>query len=148
MPPHWRKFKITKGSSISRFIADFSSRLRQLEAISTGSAGQGVWLGGLFQPEAYVTATRQTVAHQKGWSLEQLVLDVRLEEADGNEGFVIEGKLIGVLVSILSRKLILRSETRRRHLDRWTITARRWSPYRSGWLDSGLAKSRISQEAI
>jgi dynein heavy chain 1 len=94
VPSHWRKFKVVRGSSISRFITDLSLRLKQLEAIANGSSGKGVWLGGLFQPEAYVTATRQTVAHQKGWSLEQLVLDLRLEEEDNSEGFVIDGKPI------------------------------------------------------
>ena len=69
-------------------------RLQQLENIATGSSGKGVWLGGLFQPEAYVTATRQTVAHQNGWSLEQLVLDLRVEEVNEREGFVIEGEPI------------------------------------------------------
>jgi dynein heavy chain 1 len=46
----------------------------------------------LFQPEAYVTATRQAVAHQKGWSLEQLVLSVDIEETGGAESFVIDGE--------------------------------------------------------
>lgn len=35
-----------------------------------------VWLGGLFIPEAYITATRQYVAQANGWSLEELYLDV------------------------------------------------------------------------
>lgn len=35
-----------------------------------------VWLGGLFIPEAYITATRQYVAQANSWSLEELYLDV------------------------------------------------------------------------
>jgi dynein heavy chain 1 len=35
-----------------------------------------VWLGGLFIPEAYITATRQYVAQANSWSLEELHLDV------------------------------------------------------------------------
>ena len=35
-----------------------------------------VWLGGLFIPEAYITATRQFVAQANNWSLEELYLDV------------------------------------------------------------------------
>lgn len=34
-----------------------------------------VWLGGLFIPEAYITATRQYVAQANSWSLEELYLD-------------------------------------------------------------------------
>lgn len=68
-----------------------SLRLAQLERISNGTQTTGVWLGGLFQPEAYITATRQTVAHAKGWSLEQLVLELDVEEYS-DEGFGIDGK--------------------------------------------------------
>ena len=35
-----------------------------------------IWLGGLFTPEAYITATRQYVAQANNWSLEELYLDV------------------------------------------------------------------------
>ena len=37
-----------------------------------------VWLGGLFTPEAYITATRQFVAQANSWSLEELYLDVHV----------------------------------------------------------------------
>lgn len=43
-----------------------------------------VWLGGLFSPEAYITATRQTVAHANSWALEQLVLNVSVADEKGN----------------------------------------------------------------
>ena len=35
-----------------------------------------LWLGGLFIPEAYITATRQYVAQANSWSLEELCLQV------------------------------------------------------------------------
>lgn len=35
-----------------------------------------VWLGGLLNPEAYITATRQCVAQANSWSLEELHLQV------------------------------------------------------------------------
>jgi len=35
-----------------------------------------VWLGGLFAPEAYITATRQCVAQANLWPLEELYLEV------------------------------------------------------------------------
>ena len=37
---------------------------------------QDVWLGGLFSPEAYITATRQFVAQVNSWSLEELYMQV------------------------------------------------------------------------
>jgi len=35
-----------------------------------------LWLGGMFIPEAYITATRQYVAQANSWSLEELGLQV------------------------------------------------------------------------
>lgn len=37
-----------------------------------------VCLGGLFVPEAYITATRQYVAQANSWSLEELCLEVNV----------------------------------------------------------------------
>lgn len=44
-----------------------------------------VWLGGLFNPEAYITATRQFVAQANGWSLEELNLAVTIEDGSGKQ---------------------------------------------------------------
>ena len=37
-----------------------------------------MWLGGLFAPEAYITATRQCVAQANLWPLEELYLEVKI----------------------------------------------------------------------
>lgn len=79
------------GTSVSTFISSLVQRLSQLEKIASGSAQNSVWLGGFFQPEAYVTATRQAVAHHKGWSLEQLELGLEVDIIR-QEGFKIEGE--------------------------------------------------------
>lgn len=79
------------GASVSAFISSTVLRLAQLQRISSGEQHSGVWLGGFFQPEAYVTATRQAVAHAKGWSLEQLVLGLDIEEVT-SEGFKVDGE--------------------------------------------------------
>jgi len=50
-----------------------------------------VWLGGLFFPEAYVTATRQSVAHKKKWSLETLTLRLDLERVNDPSAFIVDG---------------------------------------------------------
>ncbi len=39
-------------------------------------------MGGLFNPEAYITATRQFVAQANGWSLEELMLEVLISDSD------------------------------------------------------------------
>lgn len=78
-------------------MSDLASRLAQLEMSLSSSVvaqSQGIWLGGLFQPDAYITATRQAVAHQKGWSLEELVLCLDVgEESKSSEAFTIKGEL-------------------------------------------------------
>lgn len=86
-------FKIPKNTSLAQYIINLSARLAQLEELAKGTdKRQGVWLGGLFQPEAYITATRQTVAHKNGWSLEQLSLSLALKQSSDADDFSIEGK--------------------------------------------------------
>ncbi|XP_063691746.1 cytoplasmic dynein 1 heavy chain 1-like isoform X1 [Bolinopsis microptera] len=62
-----------------------------------------VWLGGLFSQEAYFTATRQSVAQCKGYSLEELKLQVSVHNAPvelDNSSFGISGlKLMGAMHS-------------------------------------------------
>ena len=67
--------------SVSEWIPDFARRLEQLDSLSEKDnlADVDVWLGGLFFPEAYITATRQAVAHRKKWSLETLHLRLNIE---------------------------------------------------------------------
>lgn len=55
-----------------------------------------VWLGGLMNPEAYVTATRQCIAQANSWSLEELELDVTiadLNQTPDDGSFIVTGKL-------------------------------------------------------
>ena len=50
--------------------------MRSLCVFFSRSKTVHIWLGGLFTPEAYITATRQYVAQVNNWSLEELYLDV------------------------------------------------------------------------
>ncbi|KAK6191509.1 hypothetical protein SNE40_003176 [Patella caerulea] len=86
IPTTWRRYTVPAGLTVIQWITDFSERIKQLQVIvqATQSGGAkelkniNVWLGGLFIPEAYITATRQYVAQANGWSLEELHLDVRV----------------------------------------------------------------------
>lgn len=58
-----------------------------------------VWLGGLLNPEAYITATRQCVAQANSWPLEELHLDVTITDSNDTAAipgdcFAVVGKLI------------------------------------------------------
>ena len=53
---------------------------------------EGIWMGGLLYPEAFMTASRQQVAQVNEWSLEDLnlVIEIGQQQADKNE-FIITG---------------------------------------------------------
>ncbi|XP_045114160.1 dynein heavy chain, cytoplasmic-like isoform X3 [Portunus trituberculatus] len=110
IPDQWKAYTVPRGATVIQWITDFSQRVKQLQEISQQVAQFGagelknvtVWLGGLFNPEAYVTATRQCVAQANSWSLEELMLEVSIADAEGQitaaGGFSIKGlKLQGAV---------------------------------------------------
>lgn len=90
VPKAWKVYKIPDGLSVSQWVVDLAQRLQQFEGLAQlvlqgkDLRSARVWMGGLFVPEAFVTATRQAVAQAHGWSLEklQLSLDVRKDKDD------------------------------------------------------------------
>lgn len=82
VPKPWNKYKVPNGLNVGHWVADFGARVTQLQTfVDLVTSGQDlhkarVWLGGLFNPEAFVTATRQAVAQANGWSLERLQLNL------------------------------------------------------------------------
>ncbi|XP_071963522.1 cytoplasmic dynein 1 heavy chain 1-like [Antedon mediterranea] len=84
IPTNWNKYKAPVGLTVIQWVGDFSERIKQLQRISTATSQGGakelknlqVWLGGMFIPEAYITATRQFVAQANSWSLEELQMEV------------------------------------------------------------------------
>ncbi|XP_044735865.1 dynein heavy chain, cytoplasmic isoform X10 [Chrysoperla carnea] len=91
LPSNWRRYTVPSGCTVIQWITDFSQRIKQLQEVSQLVSQYGakeiqsyhVWLGGLLNPEAYVTATRQCIAQANSWSLEELHLDVTI--ADSNQ---------------------------------------------------------------
>ncbi|KAN0138520.1 Dynein heavy chain and region D6 of dynein motor domain containing protein [Lactarius tabidus] len=96
IPDHWRRYKVKKTMSVSEWIPDFSRRLAQLDSLADvdNLANVEVWLGGLFFPEAYITATRQAVAHRKKWSLETLYLRLDIERVNDPSAFIVDGLVL------------------------------------------------------
>lgn len=88
IPAGWQRYKVPTGCTVIQWITDFSNRVQQLQKVSYCVSNSGakelqsfpVWLGGLLNPEAYITATRQCVAQANSWSLEELVLEVVITE--------------------------------------------------------------------
>lgn len=102
IPNTWRRYIIPKDISVIQWIMDFSERVKQLQKIGEAVAQGGnaalkslnLWLGGLFIPEAYITATRQYVAQANSWSLEELCLQVTVP--DGKEQVKLDTCSFGV----------------------------------------------------
>ncbi|XP_032633296.1 cytoplasmic dynein 1 heavy chain 1 [Chelonoidis abingdonii] len=86
LPRSWSHYTVPAGMTVIQWVSDFSERIKQLQNISQAAASGGakelknihVCLGGLFVPEAYITATRQYVAQANSWSLEELCLEVNV----------------------------------------------------------------------
>jgi len=89
IPISWCRYTVPQGVTVMQWITDFAERVVQLQAISQATTTGGakelknvhIWLGGLFNPEAYITATRQCVAQANSWSLEELMLDVTVVDS-------------------------------------------------------------------
>lgn len=96
-----------------------------------------VWLGGLLNPEAYITATRQCVAQANSWSLEELQLDVTITDNSDktsipNDCFAIVGlKLQGA--QCRNNQLLLTSSI----MLELPITLLRWVRVESSKVTSG-----------
>ena len=100
IPQHWLRYKVKKTTSVSEWVPNLARRLSQLDRIAGLDSLNHVevWLGGLFFPEAYVTATRQAVAHRKRWSLETLDLRLDIERVNDPSAYIVDGKLLTSLI--------------------------------------------------
>eukprot|EP01094_Clydonella_sp_ATCC50884_P027826 TRINITY_DN8164_c0_g1_i2.p1 TRINITY_DN8164_c0_g1~~TRINITY_DN8164_c0_g1_i2.p1 ORF type:complete len:4596 (+),score=2011.83 TRINITY_DN8164_c0_g1_i2:76-13863(+) len=78
VPAEWKKYAVPENTSLTSWLVDFDKRVRQLDTITKEHHYTRVWFGGLFNPEAFMTATRQASARAHEWSLEKLVLDVEV----------------------------------------------------------------------
>ncbi|XP_041980502.1 dynein heavy chain, cytoplasmic isoform X3 [Aricia agestis] len=85
LPAGWRRYAVARGCTVQQWVDDFARRGTQLAQVSAAVADRRlqsipVWLGGLLNPEAYITATRQCVAQANSWSLEELNLQVTIPD--------------------------------------------------------------------
>lgn len=64
IPKQWRATYVVGNITATAWVIDFVKRVEQLKKLSVAKDfGQsGLWFGGLLFPEAYLTATRQSVA--------------------------------------------------------------------------------------
>ncbi len=83
IPKRWRRYNIAN-INVSEWIDDFKKRIEQLLKLSGSKdfGRTGMWFGGLLFPEAFMTATRQSVAQENKWSLEELELKFEVDPSD------------------------------------------------------------------
>ncbi|TMW64824.1 hypothetical protein Poli38472_008991 [Pythium oligandrum] len=103
VPKQWAQLSaVTASLSLPEWMSDFAHRVKQLGELVAVPAkdllgvSSGIWLGGLFSAEAFVTAARQSVAASLKCSLDQLVLIASIQPSDkvgcfAVRGFQIEG---------------------------------------------------------
>jgi dynein heavy chain 1 len=99
VPKDWRRYAIPESVGVGAWLVDLAERLQQLERLSGDMLRSPrpvltVWLGGLFLPEAFITATRQAAARAHAWSLEHLELHLLPSAAAAAaepDAFVLQG---------------------------------------------------------
>ncbi|TPX53424.1 hypothetical protein SeMB42_g00788 [Synchytrium endobioticum] len=93
VPNHWKVYKSAHKMTLNQWIVEFELRLEQISRVAKQSNLNEfeVWLGGLFMPEAFITASRQAVAQHRKWSLEELELQVHVEDSAHRGGFTVSG---------------------------------------------------------
>lgn len=112
IPKEWREYPIVDATTLNQWLVDFGARVAQLKIakpllahLDSGASQMPlrIWLGGLFSPEAFITATRQRAARGHNWSLENLELhttvlateeDARNNPVDPTASFVVEGMFL------------------------------------------------------
>lgn len=94
VPQTWLRYTVPASVTAVEWVKDFNERVQQLSRFSQSEnlREERVWLGGLFSPEAYVTATRQLIAQNNGWSLEQLNMHVTVDNNSVGEKFTVSGR--------------------------------------------------------
>lgn len=101
IPGHWRRYKVNPAMSLTQWVSNFTSRIQQLSRIAqSNNFVESIYLGLLFFPDGFLTATRQFVSHKTKISLEELKLSLHLDYEDSlateiqENGFQLEGLVI------------------------------------------------------
>jgi len=103
VPEGWTKLAYPSTAGMSIWLADLLNRIRELEAWTMEfTLPISVWLGGLFNPQSFLTAIMQSMARKNDWPLDKMCLNCdptkKLNREDMNvpprEGSYIHGLFI------------------------------------------------------
>jgi len=93
VPKQWKRYSVAE-ITVTEWLSDFILRLDQLRRLRECGSLQRfeLWMGGLFFPEAFLTASRQAIAQKMKLSLEELLLVVDVgKSATDEESFMVTG---------------------------------------------------------
>lgn len=76
-------------------VCIYSNIILKFDSVSAAALTQ-FWLGGMFNPEAFITASRQATAQANHWSLEDLELSVHVGETtcEGVQDTIVSGLML------------------------------------------------------
>lgn len=82
IPKEWQKYHVPDSTSLSLWLVDLANRCKQWAELAATNDfySRPIWIGGLFSPEAFMTATRQAVAQANKWALETLQLSATISD--------------------------------------------------------------------
>lgn len=105
VPARWRsQYAVRSTATLGEWVADLVQRARVLCTKYTAGLTSNAelmkcsfWVGGMFTPEAFVTATRQQTAQLNKWSLEDVELVLHFDR-DGSSGSVADARIEGAVL--------------------------------------------------
>jgi len=88
VPPSWNKLAYPSTKPLASWYVDLLDRIKFLEAWSTDfQLPSTCWLGGLFNPQAFLTAIEQQTARKNEWPLDKMCLQCDVTKKFNREDF-------------------------------------------------------------
>jgi hypothetical protein len=86
--PYWEKLAYPSTKPLAFWYADLLDRIKFLEAWSTDfNLPNAVWLGGLFNPQSFLTAIEQQTARKNEWPLDKMCLQCEVTKKYSRDDF-------------------------------------------------------------
>lgn len=86
VPANWSRLAYPSELGLQAWFADLIVRLRELEAWTASlTLPNTVWLGGLFNPQSFLTAIMQQTARKNNWPLDHMCLNCEVTKKEKNE---------------------------------------------------------------
>eukprot|EP00698_Gefionella_okellyi_P011840 TRINITY_DN3147_c1_g1_i1.p1 TRINITY_DN3147_c1_g1~~TRINITY_DN3147_c1_g1_i1.p1 ORF type:complete len:4456 (-),score=1211.74 TRINITY_DN3147_c1_g1_i1:43-11907(-) len=83
VPDHWTRVAYPSIKTLGPWLDDVLLAARQLEAWSSDlSLPPAIWLSGLFNPQAFLTAVMQTAARRNSWALDKMCIVTEVTKRD------------------------------------------------------------------